>query len=167
MVRYQGTVCEVKVPDYVVRRINGEKSPELERALTARAELQQSILPLIRQLDPTDFELLVDLIFSTSGWRRLSPVGGTQKTKDFSIQLPSTGDHAFVQVKSETSSAELASYAATLDERGPFDRMFFVYHSSQAELSIDNDRVVVIGPEKLAKMVLDAGLDGWIIDKVS
>jgi hypothetical protein len=167
VVGYRGTVCETKVPDYVVRRINGDKAPEIERAIAARADLQRSILPLIRQLGPKDFELLVELIFSSSGWRRLSPVGGTQKTKDFSIQLPSTGEHAFVQVKSKTTNAELATYAAELDERGPFDRMFFVYHSGAADLSIDDDRVVVIGPEKLAKMVLDAGLDGWIIDKVS
>ena len=45
--------------------------------------------------------------------------------------------------------------------------MFFVYHSSKADLSIDDDRVIVIGPEKLAEMVLDAGLVDWIIDKVS
>jgi hypothetical protein len=167
VVRYQGTVCRVKDPAYVVRRINGEKSPEIERAIAARVELQRSILPLIRELGPKDFELLVDLILSTSGWRRLSAVGGTQKTKDFSIQLPSTGEQAFVQVKSETTSAELAAYAATLDERGPFDRMFFVYHSGKAVLSTDDDRVVVIGPEELAKIVLDAGLDGWIIEKVS
>jgi hypothetical protein len=165
VVGYRGTVCETKVPGYVVRRINGDKSLEIERAIAARAELQESILPLVRQLGPKDFELLVELIFSTSGWRRLSPVGGTQKLKDFSIQLPSTGERAFVQVKSKTTGAELATYAAELDERD-FDRMFFVYHSGTADLSINDDRVVVIGPEKLAKMVLDAGLDGWIIDKV-
>ena len=163
---FRGTSCRVDVRGYAVRRINGEKSPEIERARAARLELRQAILPLIRQLGPRDFELLVDLIFSASGWRRVGTVGGAQKTKDISIQLPSTGEHAFVQVKSAATSAQLATYAATLDERGPFDRMFFVYHSSNADVSIDDDRVVVIGPEKVAEMVLDAGLDGWIIDKV-
>ena len=164
VVGYRGTVCETEVPNYVVRRINGQKSPEGKRAIAARAALQESILPLIRQLDPKDFEILVDLIFSTSGWRRLSAVGGTQKTKDFSIQLPTTEWHAFVQVKSETTSAEFATYARTFDEQ-VFDFMFFVYHTSKADLSTDNDRVIVIGPERLAKMVLDAGLADWIIDK--
>jgi hypothetical protein len=164
---YRGTSCRVDVREYVVHRINGEKSPEIERALAARGELQRSILPLIRQLGDRDFELLVDLIFSASGWRRVGTVGGTQKTKDISIQLPSTGEQAFIQVKSTTTGVELATYAATLDERGPFDRMFFVYHSSAGDVSTGDDRVVVIGPEKLAEMVLDAGLVGWIIDKVS
>jgi hypothetical protein len=93
-------------------------------------------------------------------------VGETQKTKDFSIRLPSTGEQAFVQVKSKTTSAELETYVATLDERGPFARMFFVHHSGKAELPAPDDRVVIIGPDKLPTMVLDAGLDGWIIDKV-
>ena len=45
--------------------------------------------------------------------------------------------------------------------------MFSGYHSSKAELSNDDARVVVIGPQKLAEMVLDAGLAGSIVDKVS
>jgi hypothetical protein len=164
---YRGTSCRVDVRDYVVRRINGERSSEIERALAARTELQQATLPLIRQLGDRDFELLVDLIFSASGWRRIGIVGGTQKTKDISLQLPSTGEQAFIQVKSTTTPGDMAAYAATLDERGPFDRMFFVYHTSATELSSDDDRVVVIGPKKLAEMVIDAGLVGWIIEKVS
>ncbi len=38
-----------------------------------------------RLLEPQDFELLVDLVFSTSGWRRVGVVGGTQKTLTPSI----------------------------------------------------------------------------------
>ena len=36
---FRGTSCQVDVR--VVRRINGEKSPEIERALAARRELRQ------------------------------------------------------------------------------------------------------------------------------
>ena len=43
--------------------------------------------------------------------------------------------------------------------------MFYVHHSGEA--SIENDRVIVIGPEKLAAMVIDAGLMNWLIEKVS
>jgi len=43
--------------------------------------------------------------------------------------------------------------------------MFFVYHSGRAET--DDERVVLIGPDKLADMVLDAELVDWLIRKTS
>ena len=80
--------------------------------------------------------------------------------------LPSTGERAFVQVKSKTNSKELADYVAQLDEQGPYDKMFYVFHSGEADAG-DDDRVRVIGPDKLAEMVIDAGLTNWLIRKVS
>lgn len=162
---YRGTSCSIDVVDYVVRRINGQKLPDVEKAIHALSEIHSAIVGLIRLLEPKDFELLVDLVFAASGWRRLGVVGKTQKTLDLDLILPSTGERAFVQVKSRTSSSELAEYAATLDQAGPFDRMFFVYHTGSA--SSDDDRVVVIGPDKLSEMVVEAGLTSWLIRKVS
>jgi hypothetical protein len=46
-----------------------------------------------------------------------------------------------------------------------YDRMFYVFHSGDADT--DDDRVSVIGPEKLAELVVDAGLANWLIRKVS
>jgi len=43
--------------------------------------------------------------------------------------------------------------------------MFYVYHSGEAETESEN--VSVIGPDKLAQMVVDAGLINWLIRKVS
>lgn len=43
--------------------------------------------------------------------------------------------------------------------------MFYVYHSGEADT--DDERVTVIGPHKLAEMVVDAGLINWLIRKVS
>jgi len=164
---YQGTSCDVDVPEYVVRRINGQKMPEVERAIVALKELCSSILYLMRMLTPQDFELLVDLVFSTSGWRRISVVGGTQDTLDIDMSLPSTGEKAFVQVKSQTTQNEFNNYIAKFLERADlYNRMFFVYHTGQ--ISNPNDsRVTLIGPEELAKMVIDAGLAGWLIEKAS
>ena len=88
-----------------------------------------------------------------------------QKTLDLDLTLPSTGDRAFVQVKAKTTSAELAEYVGKIDEFGPDYRMFYVYHSGDART--EDDRVIVIGPEKLSEMVLDAGLANWLIRKVS
>jgi hypothetical protein len=162
---YRGTSCNVDVAEYVIRRINGQKSPEVERAIAASREMKSCVLDMMKLLEPDDFETLVDLVFSTSGWRRQGPVGKTQKALDLDLILPSTGERAFVQVKSRTTSKELAECASELEEIGPFDRMFYVYHSGEA--AIDDDRVTVIDPEKLAVLVLDAGLVAWLIRKVS
>jgi hypothetical protein len=70
-----------------------------------------------------------------------------------------------VQVKSRTDSVELDEYVARLDELDLYDRMFFVYHSGGA--ATEDERVIVIGPEKLAEMVVDAGLTTWLTRKVS
>ena len=162
---YRGTSCSVDTAAYVIQRIRGEKSDEVNRAIAASKEMKSAVLGLMRKLVPQDFELLVDLVFSSSGWRRQSVVGKTQKTIDIDLMLPSTGERAFVQVKSQTTSAGLAEYVGKLDDLGPYDRMFYVYHTGEAET--DDDRVIIIGPEKLAEMVLDAGLANWLIRKVS
>ena len=162
---YRGTSCVVDVADYVIRRINGDKSPEVETAIALLDQITWSMQDLMKLLGPRDFETLVDLVFSTSGWRRLGVVGKTQKTLDLDLILPSTGERAFVQVKSKTTSAELAEYVAKLEEHGPYDRMFYIFHSGEADT--DDERVTVIGPEKIAELVVDAGLMNWLIRKVS
>lgn len=164
---YRGTTCRVDVADYVIRRINGEKTPAVERSLAALEKMKASVLELMQLLHPRDFETLVDLVFTASGWRRLGQVGKTQKTLDLDIWLPSTDERAFVQVKSHTTSDELAEYIGRLEDYGPYDRMFYVFHSGSAEAKNDDGKVIVIGPEKLAGMVLDAGLVNWLIRKVS
>jgi len=67
-------------------------------------------------------------------------------------------------VKSRTTSEELAEYVARIDD-GPYDKMFFVFHSGEAD-TLDR-RVTVIGPEQMADLVQDAGLTTWLIRKVS
>jgi hypothetical protein len=44
--------------------------------------------------------------------------------------------------------------------------LFFVYHTGNIR-EPKNDKVLVIGPAKLAELVVDAGLVGWLIGKVS
>jgi hypothetical protein len=107
---YRATSCNVDVENYVLRRINCQTIPEVERGILALRAMTDATLAMIRLLGPKDFEILVDLVFSTSGWRRQGMIGKTQKTLDLDLVLPSTGERAFVQVKSRTSPAELADY---------------------------------------------------------
>lgn len=161
---YRGTSCSVDDPNYVVGRINGEKSPDVEAAIEASRKLKVATLKLIRKLGPRDFELLVDLMFASSGWRRVGVLGKTQKTLDLDLILPTTGERAFVQVKSNTTSAELADYVEKIED-GPYERMFFVFHSGKAETG--DPRVVLLGPDELPDLVADAGLVSWLIRRVS
>jgi len=161
---YQGTSCNVDVSDYVIRRVNGEKIPEVERALVASKEMKNSVIGLMKLLEWRDFEVLVDLVFTTTGWRRVGVVGKIQKTLDLDLILPITGERAFVQAKSKTTSAELAKYVAKIGGE-PYNRMFYVFHSGNADT--DDPRVILLGPERLADLVVDAGLVSWLIRKVS
>ncbi|MBI1213642.1 MAG: hypothetical protein GC190_19460, partial [Alphaproteobacteria bacterium] len=47
------------------------QSPELENADEAERAMIAAIIGLMRLLTWQDFELLVDLVFSASGWRRV------------------------------------------------------------------------------------------------
>lgn len=160
---FRGTSCKVDVADYIVHRINGLKIEVIERAVSVMKDAKKSALDLIKLLGSRDFETLVDLVFSTSGWRRQGDVGRTKKTLDFSVVLPTTNERAFVQVKSSTTNAELKEYIEQFYELESYDKMFYVYHSGNAHT--EDQSVIVIGPEQLAELVLDVGLVNWLIRK--
>lgn len=165
---YRGTSCNADMADYVVKCINGETSSEVNRTVELTQDLKQSVIGLIQLLDSRKFETLVDLVFASSGWRRQGEVGGAQKTKDIELVLPTTGEKAFVQIKAKTNSTELEQYIERLDEMeayDKYDRMFFVYHTGS--VATDDERVVMIGPEKLSELVLSTGLLEWLIRRFS
>ena len=160
---YRGTSCWVDVAEQVIRRINAEIEPDVAKARLRFAAMIDAMVPLLKRLGPRDLEVLVELIFGASGWRRTDSTGGARKLVDLDLELPTTQERAFVQVKSRTSQKELDSYVAALEQES-FSRMFFVYHTGN--LDTDNERVTLIGPTKLAHMVMDAGLTDWVIRKV-
>lgn len=161
---YRGSICRVEALDYLVRKINGEEIPEVAAANALRRRLLDNIQALFKLLGWRDFELLVELVFAGSGWRRTGALGGTQKTVDLELVLPSTGERAFVQVKSQTRQAELDKYLEHLRGRDEA-RMFFIYHSADGPLAAADDNCILIGPARLAEMVLEAGLYDWLIQK--
>lgn len=152
---YRQTVCTVAALDYLLARLNDEMLPQVAAATAARAALIETAVELLRLMAWQDFELLVDLAFSTTGWRRVGVVGGAQKTIDIELVLPTTGERAFVQVKSATTQAEFDEYVAALAGR-PEGRMFYAYHTAQTDIEPGPADVVMIGPQRLAEMVLEA-----------
>jgi|LNFM01.2.fsa_nt_gb hypothetical protein len=164
---FRGTICDVRAGDYLLRKLSDQLSPEVATAEEAERALMTAIVGLMRLLTWQDFELLVDLVFSTSGWRRVSQVGRTQKTVDLELILPSTAERAFVQVKSHATATALNDYVARLAEAEAYDRMFFVWHTGDIAEEGGPAGVILLGPQKLSRMVLDAGLSSWLREKVS
>lgn len=168
---FRGTSCQLKEEEkkYVLRRINGIPTPSAADAKKVCDELKGIVVQMMRLLTPKDFELLVDLVFTTSGWRRLSVVGGTEKTIDMELVLPTTGEKAFIQVKSKTSQHEFdEEYFDAFQKMMQFGRLFYIFHTS-VETSIEcaENNVTIIDAKRLAQMILDAGLVSWLIEKVS
>ena len=162
--RFQGTICTIKALDYLIRKINDEDLPEIRAAKDAKDDLLTTVVDVLKLLTWQDFEALVDLIFARSGWQRIGVTGGTQKTVDLELLLPTTGERAFVQVKSKTSQAQLDDYIDCLSHREE-SRMFYVYHSAHENLETLDRRVILVGPIRLSEMVLEAGLLDWLFRK--
>ncbi|ODT97473.1 MAG: hypothetical protein ABS82_00575 [Rhodanobacter sp. SCN 67-45] len=163
---YQGTICEVYERVYLLRRINDQRTPELAAAEATEQVLVKQILAMVRLLTPKDFELMVELIFSRSGWQRQSSTGGSQKTLDLDLLLPTTRERAFVQVKSRTNTVQFDEYAAEFASTDAHNRMFYVWHTG----TINRERpanITLWGPDVIGSTVLDAGLLGWLKERVS
>jgi len=163
---FQGTICDIKEFEYLKLKLNGQVLPQVEDAAQAENQMVEKIVPLMRLLTWQDFELLVDLVFSNSGWRRLGEVGKTKKNVDIELMLPTTGERAFVQVKSSASKQDLTQYVERLKDSHAYDLMFFVWHSGDVG-EVEESNVKLIGPDRLARMVFDAGLTSWLREKVS
>lgn len=169
VVGYRQTICKVEDDSYVLRRVNAESRQEVIDALEATEQMRRVVVRMMRLLTPKDFELLVDLVFTSSGWRRLGSVGGTERIVDMELILPSTKERAFVQVKSATTQRKFndkyREAFVRMREARVFDRMFFVFHTGTVQSDLDG--VTILDAENLATLVMDAGLVSWLIRKVS
>lgn len=122
----------------------------------------------IASLHWADFETLVEIMFSRSGWHRSSSLGGSQKLIDLALDQPTTGERAMVQVKSAADQRELDKYIAQCKEAGTFDRMFFICHSPKGTLQASGHANVHVwtGPA-LARTVVRLGLHDWVYERVA
>ena len=169
--QYRGTICAPEKPSYVLCRIMGAVSKDATDAQEVIAELERHIAVMMQQLTPYDFEILVDMTFAASGWRRVGKLGGTEADVDLVLVRSAIGagergptvDRVGVQVKSRTNQREFEKYAPKL--LAAYPRAFFVYHTGD----IDNASVPtvhLIDAKTLAPMVLDAGLARWLLRRV-
>ena len=166
---FRGTICRVKTADYLIRKLNGEIQPEVAKAETALSELEYTLVPLIRKLGWKDFELLTDLVFTQAGWQRIGSLGKTEKSIDLDLMSRVTGKRAFVQVKSQANLSTFLKYKETFEEMNQYDEMYFVVHSPSTDLAkyVEKSAIVLLTVERLAKLVVSAGLTGWMIRRLS
>jgi hypothetical protein len=129
--------------------------------------LGKQVSSAIQSLHWKDFETLVDLIFRQAGWRRLSVLGGTMKFADLELEEPITGDRYQIQIKSSAGAPEFKAYRDEFAGQG-FRKLFFVVHSPQPSLTDDlaSESVEIIRPDRLGRMIVNAGLVGWVLAKI-
>jgi hypothetical protein len=166
---FRGTTCRVQYAELLQRTLNGTRSPLATAISDQLASLAQSLTEAIQELHWKDFESLVDLVFRAAGWLRVSVLGQHAKAYDLELREPITGARYVVQVKSRAGIAELRATFASFSPED-FRRVFFVVHSPEASLAAVSDvpgHVEIVSPARLGELAMDAGLAGWLEDKVS
>ncbi len=161
---FKATIGEPSASKAIRRIIGDETLPEVAIAKKAREAYQESVALLIKLLGPKDFELLVDLILSRSGWLRLEKRGGSRAAVDLEVENIATGEKAFVQVKCAATQAELNKSVESYEAAGQhYQRMIFACHSPDGTLTPPADkRVDVWAESKIANRVVKLGLGDWV-----
>ena len=165
---FRGTVCQVKEAALLRRVLSGTRSPLAADIGERRDHLNSSVRAAIEQLHWKDYETLVDLVFRSAGWVRVSVLGQQAKGYDLELREPITRDRYVVQVKSQATAADLKE---TIAHFSPSDyrRVFFVVHSPAPDLAggiTIPKHVDLVHPQRLAELAVDAGLSRWIEEKV-
>ena len=121
---------------------------------------------MIAKLHFKEFETLVDLIFGRGGWRRVSILGQQLPDVDLLLEQPTTGEIAWVQVKSRSNQAELDDYLGRFRRDGSCQRFYFVCHSPKGSMVIPTAPGLHLwAGVALADAAISAGLFDWLIDR--
>lgn len=163
---YRQTMCKVEAQDYLFRLLNAQDDMAQAKAKADLVQLQASLAPIIQSLHWSDFELLIDLIFSRAGWRRVSRLGGTLKDHDLILEQPITRDRISVQVKSRADQAVLNRYAAIFAEND-CTQLFFITHNDMALASPQPDRITTWSVQDVAQQTVAPGLSDWLLERAA
>ena len=145
--------------------IHDGEDADAAAADVARRAYEAAILQLVRRLHPKDFELLVDLILSRTGWARVAHRGGATEGVDIEAVNAAINELAFVQVKSTADQRVLADYVARFRGRARYQRMIFAVHTPRGELTADDPDVQIWDGPKIAELVVKHGLGDWVASR--
>lgn len=166
---FRGTVCRVQEAELLRRVIEGTRSNLAAELSSRRGQLAASMRAAIEHLHWKDYETLVDLVFRSAGWVRISILGQQVKGYDLELREPITQDKYVVQVKSQASLRDLEETVAQFSP-ADYRRVFFVVHSPSNDLAAASDipdHVELVPPQRLAELAIDAGLSRWLEGKVA
>jgi hypothetical protein len=166
---FRATACRVQYHELLQRVPNGDRSALATAISDELARLAKHLTAAIKELHWKDFETLVDLVFRDAGWIRISVLGQHAKAYDLELREAITGYRYVVQVKSRAGIHDLQTTIANFSPEN-YRRVFFVVHSPDPSLAAASDipeHVEIVSPERLGELALNAGLAGWLEDKVS
>lgn len=155
---------------YLITRLSGKVPAYIEQIDQARESMVQAVKSAIKTLQPKDFELLVEIIFSRT-WRRIGQAGGSEKFIDITFEDPLDPDKRIaVQVKSETSIKEIQRYCLD-SQRERYEKFIFAFHTPDQASLLENcdlpDGIEIVDGDRLANLVVDSGLIHWLKEKTS
>ncbi len=161
---FRATVCEPRASKEILRIIRNEADPDAQAATKARRAYEDAIFKVVARLGPKDFEILVDLILSRTGWARVATVGGVAEDVDIEVKNASSEETAFVQVKSRADQAVLNKYVSIFSvQRDHYDRMIFAAHTCTGTLTPPEGLPIHVWTgQKIAELVVKHGLGDWI-----
>jgi hypothetical protein len=165
---YKATVCEPKGWKEILRIIRNEVDEDARVAALARQTYEDAVTKLVVRLREKDFEILIDLILSRTGWARLAKLGGATEGIDVEVENISSDEIAFVQVKSTATQAVLDDYVSRFNaRRDRYHRMIFAVHSPKGILTPPVDQFVSIWTGKdIARRVVKLGLGEWVATRL-
>ena len=165
---FRGTICAIKETEYLLRKINSEKSKKILLTEESYKNLKSNLRNLIKELTWQDFETLIDLIFTQAGWKRVSKVGKTAKTLDLDLEAPVTNEKCLVQIKSSSDNSQLRRYLREFEQMDQYHKFYYVCHTfKDIPQKITNNKIKLLLVDKVSELAIDSGLSKWIIDKVS
>jgi hypothetical protein len=154
---FRATLCRPKASCEILRIIRDEEDEDAAAARIARAHYSSAIARLVSRLAPRDFELLVDLILSRSGWTRVAQLGGVTEGIDIEVENAALDELAFVQVKSRADNVVLGDYVSRFaDRRDRYARMIFAVHTTKGALSAPHDIPVQVWDQARVSELLSA-----------
>jgi len=169
---FQGTSCTLSDDQkrYLLTRLSGKVPDHIAIIDKAREQMLAGVLAAIKTLQPKDFELLVEIIFSRS-WRRIGQAGGVEKYTDIIYENPLKPDSRIaVQVKSNTSLQEIKIYCND-EQIERYEKLFYVFHTPELGLIADSfdapEKLEIVDGLTLSNLVIDSGLVHWLKEKSS
>lgn len=166
---FRATLCRIDEIESLRRIINAEKSPLIKGIEIKKSELCKYIQCALKELHWKDLEVLADLIFSQSGWRRISLIGGKMKYIDMELEDIITKERYQVQVKAAASKQDFEDYVEKFNGLD-YSKLFFVVFNTDSTLKnykSTYDNIELLTGKELSELIVDLGLVNWVVQKIN